>query len=47
MISPGLNVLRNPRVKRFGSLVRIFPLEIHAAGTIFGVSLGKYLTLRD
>ena len=31
-------MLRNPRVKRFGRLFRIFPLEIHAVGRLFGVS---------
>jgi hypothetical protein len=47
MISRGLNVLRNPRVKRCGSLVRISPLEIHAVGGFFSVSPGKCLMLRD
>jgi hypothetical protein len=44
MISRGLNVLRNPRVKRFGSLVRISPLEIRAVGLFLAFLLGKCLT---
>lgn len=43
MTSRTLNRLRNQRIKRFGNLVRIFPLKIRAVGGFFGVSLGKYL----